>query len=118
MPFLGHIIRGRATANFPDQEDRAETPSVRPTERARPPSPSTIPACGPPRRCRLIAAGLCPLPGLIFYGRAGPNWREGVNPINPCASPQTKHPPPLGCPRGQYNANGHGSRAICGRCRR
>ena len=118
MPFLGHIIRGHATADFPDQEDQANTPSVRPTERPWSPLPSTMPVRRPPQRRRLIATELCSLPSNIFCGRTGPKQSEGPNPIYPCPRPQTKHPLPLGCPHGQYNSDGRGGGAIYGRCRR
>ena len=58
MPILDHVIRGRATADFPDVEGRPNTYSVRPAKRSWPPSTSKMTTRRPPRHHRWIAAGL------------------------------------------------------------
>ena len=69
--------------------------SLRPAERPRPPSPSNLPVRRPPRRCWLIDVSLCHLLVYdVFLGLVRPNWREGVDRQNPCATARAKPPPP------------------------
>ena len=59
-----------------------------------------------------------PSPRPYLLRPCGPKTERGGKSKNPCASPQTKQPPLLSRPHGQYNADGRSGRPIYGRCRR
>ena len=111
MPILDHVIRGRATANFPDVEGRPNTYSIRPAKRSWPPSTSTMTTRRPPRHHRWIAAGLRRSSAISFAAAQRPifqMWKIGpvlaavthaAHPQPPSTSPA--HLRPRQRPRGR-----------------